>query len=138
MNLDVERLTEGELDALLAAAERRKRTLAKRRPIGVVRAELEAKVAAWGYTIDELLASSPANEPTPAKPRARRKAGKVAAKYQDPQNRRNTWSGRGSMPRWLADRVKRGQPAADFLIPGLAKPTPKRSAVGKRSVFKTA
>jgi len=138
MTFDLERFSLNELDALVAAATLRKRVLAKRRPVGVVRAKLTEVVASWGYTIDEVLASAPLSNSSSAKPRARRKARKVAAKYRDPQNRRNTWSGRGRMPVWLADRIKRGQSAADFLIPGLAKPTPKRNGVGQRSVFKSA
>ncbi|WP_251044695.1 MULTISPECIES: H-NS histone family protein [unclassified Lysobacter] len=31
--------------------------------------------------------------------------GKVAAKYRDPENLRNTLSGRGRMPRWLAKKT---------------------------------
>nr|WP_233580177.1 H-NS histone family protein [Luteimonas sp. 100069] len=65
--------------------------------------------------------------PAPAKRASKRKTektGKVAAKYRDPDNKRRTWSGRGSMPRWLTEKVKRCQSAVDFLIPGLARPTP--------------
>lgn len=138
MKFDLERFTLRQLEALVAAATLRKKALTKRRPIAVVRAELTAMVASWGYTLDELLATVPSPDAAPSKPRARRKTGKVAAKYQDPENKRNTWSGRGRMPLWLAYHVKRGRAAADYLIPGLAKPTPKRNAVGKRSVFKTS
>jgi len=75
-------------------------------------------------------------EPAPKK-RRKRKLPKVEPKYRDPDNARNTWSGRGSQPLWLAEKVKRGRHPTDFLIPGLARPTAKKvSPVGKRTVYK--
>lgn len=139
MKIDVDKLSPRQLDALLSAAERRRTQLSKRRPIAVVRAELIAFAAGSGYSIEEIVGEQPASRPARAKRAAKRKngkTGKVAAKYRDPNDRRNTWSGRGSKPRWLAEKVKRGQSAADFLIPGLARPTANASKVGQRSVFK--
>jgi len=139
MKIEIDTLSPRELDVLLAAAERRKTQLFKRRPVAVVRAELIAFVASIGYGIDELVGDTSASRLTPTKRPAKRKTGKtgkVAPKYRDPDNKRNTWSGRGSMPRWLAEKVKGGQSAADFLIPGLARPTANASKVGQRSVFK--
>ncbi|WP_394002606.1 H-NS family nucleoid-associated regulatory protein [Luteimonas sp. WGS1318] len=135
MKINVEELSPRELDSLLRAAERRAQALTKRRPIAVVRAELIAIASSYGYTIEELLEAQPAVVAVRT-PTGRRKLGKVPAKYRDPENKRNQWSGRGSMPRWLAEKVKRGQSAADFLIPGLAKPTANHAAVGQRSVYK--
>lgn len=135
MRFDLDHLSQTDLAALLSAALTRKERLAMRRPLAVVRAELTAMVVSWGYSIDEVLRIKPVSASTK---RAKRKASKPPAKYRDPENRRNTWSGRGRMPRWLADRVKRGQAAADFLIPGLARPTAKKTAVGQRTVFKSS
>jgi DNA-binding protein H-NS len=43
--------------------------------------------------------------------------GSVAAKYRDPQNPENTWSGRGRMPRWLVAATKGGKvKKEEFLI----------------------
>ena len=135
MKLDVDKLTLRELDSMLAAAERRKRVLSRRRPVAVVRRELIALAVSLGYTIDELIDASPASVAT--KPEKRRKRLRVVAKYRDPENKRLTWSGRGRMPRWLADRTKRGQSVADFLIPGLGRPTAKKSSrIGQRSLYK--
>ncbi|WP_215219295.1 H-NS histone family protein [Novilysobacter luteus] len=135
MKIDVDKLSLRELDALLTAAERRKKLLSSRRPVAVVRRELIALAVSYGYAIDELVdvRSAPAADKT-AK---RRKRVRVAAKYRDPENKRHTWSGRGRMPRWLIDRTKRGQSVADFLIPGLGRPTAKNSSrIGQRSVYK--
>jgi len=137
MTIDVQSLGPQELKALIAAAEHRKQLISARRPIGVVRRKLAALAKAAGYTLDELFGAG--EERTPAKPRraAVRKAAKVAPKYRDPDNKRNTWSGRGRLPRWLADKTKHGRSVADFLIPGLARPTARKGAsIGQKSVFK--
>lgn len=136
MNLEVANLSLRELGLLVIAAERRKKLLASRRPLAVVRRELIALAASHGYAIEEVLNVQP-TAGTARKPAARRKLGTVAAKYRDPANKRNTWTGRRRMPRWLADRTKRGQSVADFLILGLGRPTAKTSnLIGRRIVYK--
>lgn len=134
MRFSVDTLSLRELEALIVAAERRLKLLASRRPPSVVRRELDALAANHGYTVGELVAVPEVVRP-PAR-KARRKVAKVAPKYRDPANVRNVWSGRGNVPRWLSEKIKRGHSRADFLIPGLAKPTAKARKVGKRSVFK--
>ncbi|MEY2622455.1 MAG: hypothetical protein RIT26_2275 [Pseudomonadota bacterium] len=37
---------------------------------------------------------------------------KVAPKYRDPANPQNTWTGRGRMPRWVADLEAKGELAS--------------------------
>lgn len=135
MQIHLDKLGLRELNALLAIAQRRHKLMARRRPIAVVRKELIALAVAQGYTIEELIGISPVA--LADKRPAIRKRAKVAAKFRDPDNKRQTWSGRGRMPRWLADRVRRGHTVADFLIPGLAKPTAKKSSrIGQRSVYR--
>ncbi|MCD9125824.1 H-NS family nucleoid-associated regulatory protein [Luteimonas fraxinea] len=136
MKIDVDALSLRELDALLVAAERRKKVLANRRPAAVVRAELITFAESHGYAIGALIEVG-SSTPAVGRPAKKQKRAKAAVKYRDPQNKRNTWSGRGRMPRWLAEKTKRGQSAADFLIPGLARPTAKkRSPIGQRTVYK--
>ena len=49
--------------------------------------------------------------------RGRGGRGKVAAKYRDPNNGQNTWTGRGRMPRWMVAATKGGRAnKEDFLI----------------------
>ncbi|UJB19156.1 MULTISPECIES: H-NS family nucleoid-associated regulatory protein [Lysobacter] len=137
MKIDVEKLSLSELNSLLNAAERRKQLISSRRPIASVRRTVIALAAQHGYTIDELYGDRPVAEIAGKKRAPRRKASKVAAKYRDPDNKRNTWSGRGRMPRWLAQKTKHGRSVADFLIPGLAKPTArKNSPIGRRTLIK--
>jgi DNA-binding protein H-NS len=112
--------------------------LSKRKPIMAVRKKLVALAKADGYTIAELFGDAGVDtKAEPASKRARkstkgRTLGKVAPKYRNPENPKETWSGRGMQPRWLAEQVKRGKSAADFLIS--AKPTPKAPKPGRRVV----
>lgn len=137
MTIDIEALSPRELQALIVAAEKRRQLVTTRRPIAAVRRTLAAVAAQAGYAVEELFGPAAAAPEETVRKRARRKLGKAAPKYRDPENKRNTWSGRGSMPRWLAEKTKRGRSAADFLIPGLARPTErKKRPVGQRTVFK--
>ncbi|MEI2431146.1 H-NS histone family protein [Lysobacter yananisis] len=137
MNIDIEKLGLRELTALLSAAEQRKQLLAKRRSPALVRRKAAALAAQHGYTIEELFGDQPVAEMAAKKRSPRRKPSKVAAKYRDPDNKRNTWSGRGRMPRWLAQKTKHGRSATDFLIPGLAKPTARKTnSIGRRTLVK--
>lgn len=138
MNIDIEKLSLPELTSLLLAAERRKQLISSRRPIASVRRKVIALATQCGYTIEELYGDRPVAEIAGKKRVARRKkASKVAAKYRDPDNKRNTWSGRGRMPLWLAQKTKYGRSVTDFLIPGLAKPTARKGgSIGKRTLVK--
>ena len=49
--------------------------------------------------------------------KGRRGKGTVAAKYRDPKNPENTWTGRGRMPRWMVAATKGNKAKRDdFLI----------------------
>lgn len=137
MNIDIDKLNLRELTSLLVAAEKRKRFLSKRRSAALVRRQAIALAARHGYTIAELFGDQPAPQPTRRKRGASRKPSKVVPKYRDPDNELNIWSGRGSMPRWLAKKIRFGKHPADFLIPGIAKPTARKTElIGKRVLVK--
>ncbi|MGF6417346.1 DNA-binding protein H-NS [Stenotrophomonas sp. AN71] len=137
MTIDIESLSLRELGALVVAAEQRKQLISRRRPASAVRRMLKAAAAEAGYTLEELFGEGALTAAAPSRKPARRRTGKVAAKYRDPEYKRLTWSGRGRMPRWLASKVQKGHKATDFLIPGLAKPTARKtSTIGKRTVIK--
>lgn len=40
----------------------------------------------------------------------------VEARYRNPQNTSETWTGRGKAPRWLAAKLAKGAKKEDFLI----------------------
>lgn len=62
--------------------------------------------------------------------------GKVAPKYRNPENPKETWAGRGLKPRWLASAIKAGMKLEDFEIAGAGKDgtvkTAKKRARSKR------
>jgi len=121
MTIDLNALSSRELDALINQAKKRKTTLTKRKPVATVRSKLTALAKAEGYTIAELFGgAAKAKATSPAKkrvsPNKGRKLGKVPAKYRNPANAKETWSGRGKQPRWLAALTRKGKKAEDFLI----------------------
>jgi len=124
MTINLNDLSTRELDALINQAKQRKSALTKRKPVTAVRSKLADLANAAGYSIAELFggATSPAvaKKTTRAakrvSPNKGRKLGKVPAKYRNPANTKETWSGRGKQPRWLAALTKKGKKPEDFLI----------------------
>ena len=74
------------------------------------RAELKNKVAelalSHGFSVAELFGSP---KDPPKKPVG-------IAKYANPDNKSDTWTGRGRKPNWLVARLKKGANLADFEI----------------------
>ena len=121
MTIDLNALSSRELDALINQAKKRKTTLTKRKPVATVRSKLTALAKAEGYSIAELFGGAAKAKPAAAakkrvSPNKGRKLGKVPAKYRNPANAKETWSGRGKQPRWLAALTRKGKKAEDFLI----------------------
>ncbi|HLT05258.1 MAG TPA: H-NS histone family protein [Pseudomonas sp.] len=138
MSIDLNTLSPRELNSLIATAKKRQALLSKRAPIAKVRSRLVKLAKAEGYTIEELFGAEGASPAaarsggTAAAPARARKLGKVAPKYRNPENPKETWTGRGKQPRWLAAYTAQGRDAAEFLIPGAAAPTPAKVAKGAR------
>ncbi|MEP6633716.1 MAG: H-NS histone family protein [Luteimonas sp.] len=120
MTIDLNSLSTRELDALINQAKKRKATLGKRKPAATVRTKLTALAKAEGFSIAELFGGtakkSVAKKKKRVSPNKGRKLGKVPAKYRNPVNTKETWSGRGKQPRWMAALIKKGKKQADFLI----------------------
>lgn len=122
MAIDLNALSQKELDTLITQAKRRKSTLNKRKPVATVRAKLTAQAEAEGYSIAELFGGRTAKSAGSARKTAKkaakktRKLGKVPPKYRNPGNKAETWTGRGKQPRWLAAQVAKGKKPEDFLI----------------------
>jgi DNA-binding protein H-NS len=120
MSIDLRSLSVKELSALITKAKQQQTKLAKRTPIATVRGKITKFAKAEGYTLEELFgtpsaARGSANGSKPG-PRAGRKLGKVAPKYRNPANPKETWTGRGKQPRWMAALVAKGKKPDDFLI----------------------
>ena len=119
MSIDLRNLSAKELGALIEKAKQQQTRLAKRTPIATVRSKITKFAKAEGYTLEELFGmSGNRGAKAAAKPssRAGRKLGKVAPKYRNPANPKETWTGRGRHPRWMAALIAKGKKADDFLI----------------------
>ena len=125
MSVNLEGLSSKELAELISRANQRKKVLAKRKPANQVRAAVAKFLKSVGWTFDELYGKSGAAKPAasasaapkPARKTTKgRKLGKVAAKYRNPANAKDTWAGRGKPPRWMAAEIAKGKKIEDFLI----------------------
>ncbi len=68
-------------------------------------AELEEFARAKGYNLAELTGAAVVRKRAPA-----------VAKYANPANKSDTWSGRGRKPRWFVAALAAGKSAADLSI----------------------
>jgi DNA-binding protein H-NS len=71
------------------------------------RAEIKQKIASMvehaGFSVGELFG-------------ARGRGKSVAAKYMNPDNRSETWTGRGRKPNWLVAKLGKGAKMDDFAV----------------------
>lgn len=77
---------------------------ARERERADVKAKIEAMVSEAGFSVNDLYGG-----------RGGRKA-PSAAKYANPDNRSETWTGRGRKPNWLVARLAKGAKVEDFAI----------------------
>lgn len=68
-------------------------------------AELEDRARQMGFTLADLLGTAPVRKRAPA-----------AAKYANPANPEETWSGRGRKPRWFEAALAEGKAPEDLAI----------------------
>ncbi len=68
-------------------------------------AELEDVARAKGYSLSELTGSS-----------GLRKTSTSVAKYANPANHADTWSGRGRKPRWFIEAMAAGRKPEDLAV----------------------
>lgn len=119
MSIDLSGLSAKELGALIKNAKKQQTIVAKRPAISKVRAQLTKLAKAQGYSVEELFGgAAPAARGRAAGKAAKavRKLGKVAPKYRNPANPKETWTGRGKQPRWLAAHTAKGKKVEEFLI----------------------
>ena len=67
--------------------------------------QIRELAATLGMTPDEVLASEP---------RVKKVRAKVAAKYRNPENPEQTWSGRGRQPKWMEGLLAAGKTLEDL------------------------
>ena len=103
MAKDIDRMSFRELQDLEAKI-RRAKTAAQEKTRTDLKDKVEAMVSAAGFKITDLFGGRGG------------KGRKVAAKYANPDDPSETWTGRGRKPRWLAAKLKDGDKMDKFLI----------------------
>lgn len=68
-------------------------------------AELEEKAKAMGFSLAELTGAVKTRKRSPS-----------VAKYANPADKSDTWSGRGRKPRWFSEALAKGKKPEDLAI----------------------
>jgi len=106
MAIDLKGLNQHQLNELIHRAESRKHELAKEK-IVKVREKVLAILKAEGIALEDLFDGRGAG-------RKVRSAAK--AKYRNPADHAQTWSGRGKRPRWFNAALAAGKKEKDLLV----------------------
>ena len=104
MPIDLEKMSLKELKALQTQVTRHIADFEERRK-REARKELEEKARDLGFSLEEIVGAKPSRKRAPAK-----------AKYANPANKSETWSGRGRRPRWIEAALKSGKKLEDLAI----------------------
>jgi len=80
---------------------------ARKQEIASVIAEIKAKMAEYGITVDDLGSA--------ARGRGRKKAASGVAKYRNPATGEQ-WTGKGRKPGWLVQALEQGRSMDEFKI----------------------
>ena len=115
MAIDIRKLNHTQLNDLIQRAESRKSELNKER-VAKVREKVIAFAKAEGFTFDDLFGS-----------RVRKTRRGAKAKFRNPADHAQTWSGRGKRPRWLVAAVKSGRKIEEFRISDAAPKARQRA-----------
>ena len=123
-----------ELEALTARAE-----AARKKEAAGVAARIKEAIVIYGFTAEDLgFGGSESGEmPAPTKAAAPKSSKppkvvgkkKLAAKYRDSAG--NSWTGRGSRPRWMIAALAAGQSLESLAVGGIGT---KSASVAKKSV----
>ena len=104
MKVDLEGLSKKELTDLKKRVDQAITDFDKRKKQEAI-AALEAKAKSLGFDLNELVGEAGKRKRKPAK-----------AKYVNPANKSETWTGRGRKPRWAEAALKSGKSLEDLLI----------------------
>lgn len=103
--VNVDRLSLKEINDLEAKIAKAK-AAARDKARADLKDRIDRLVDGSGFTIAELYGF-------PTRGRGRSKS---AAKYANPENKSETWTGRGRKPNWLVARLKKGAKIEDFAL----------------------
>ncbi|MFM2390462.1 MAG: hypothetical protein RLZZ437_2017 [Pseudomonadota bacterium] len=104
MSIDLDKMSLKELKDLQARVTKAVNTFEDRRRKEAL-AEIEEIARAKGFSLSELTGST-----------APRKRAPATAKYANPADASDTWSGRGRKPRWVEAALKSGKSLTDLAI----------------------
>ena len=99
---DIQNKSKEELLALIAEAQTQLETLRRSQRKEVI-AQIKELAVSIGVTVD-------IHETSKAT------SAKIPAKFSNPDNPSQTWTGRGMAPKWLKDLVEKGHNKDEFLI----------------------
>jgi DNA-binding protein H-NS len=100
---DLERMSVRELQELELKVKKARATAQDRNRVEL-RKKIEAMVADAGFKLGDLFGGRGGKGRT------------VAAKYVNPDDPSETWTGRGRKPRWLTAKIQEGAKMEKFLI----------------------
>jgi DNA-binding protein H-NS len=106
MAVDIKNLNHTQLTELIAKAQSRQGELQKEK-VTRLREKINAMIKEEGLTFDDVFGVRA--------PKSRRAGTTVAAKYRNPTDPEQTWSGRGKRPRWFNEALKAGKKESDLL-----------------------
>lgn len=104
LNVDLETLSLKELKTLQAQVAASIASFEDRKKKQAI-SDLEERARSLGFTLNELFDVAQTRKRAPGK-----------AKYANPANRSQTWTGRGRKPRWVEAALKAGRSLDDLAI----------------------
>ncbi|WP_065328060.1 H-NS histone family protein [Tritonibacter mobilis] len=107
MGIDLTGMSASELEALAKDIEARKAEVVKQAKHNAY-AEMLAVAEKHGVSFDEVIALHGG--------KGRKAAGKAPAKYANPADLSQTWSGRGRKPAWVHEALEAGKSIEDLEI----------------------
>lgn len=106
MTVSLKTLNHKQLDDLIQKAIARQRVVRKER-VDALREKIRSLIAAEELTFEDVFPIKGKQVPTKST---------VAAKYRNPSDASQTWSGRGKRPLWLNAVLKAGQKLEDLAV----------------------
>jgi DNA-binding protein H-NS len=110
MSMELHAMSRAELEKLRAEIDKALDSLESRK-LAEARKAAEEAVRALGFSLDQVVGGGAA-----PKSRGRKAAKTGEAKYHNPANPSQTWTGRGRQPGWIKDGLKAGKSMGDFAI----------------------
>ncbi len=104
MNVDLNSLSLKDLKELQSQVAKAIAGFEDRRKREAI-AELEEIARAKGFSLAELTGATPTRKRSPS-----------VARYANPADKSDTWSGRGRKPRWFIEALSRGKQPEDMAI----------------------